>query len=260
MLWFLWEEMPVSVQGQMPWFISEGRRPALCLRIAAFFLVWEEIPWSLRMDTLLSVWENALVPFWGETLWSFSEKSCPGLCPRGEAMVLVWGETLWSLSEGRALVFLNEIRLVSVKGRHTDLFMRGGPWSLSLGKCSSFWFLFCFLSDLFIYYCQHGVFTAVLGLSLVAMSRGYSLLLCCSAWASRCGDGFSLWWRLLIAEHQLWVTGFSSCSLRALECRLSSVVHRLRSSSIWDLPGPGIEPMTPALADSFLTTRPAGKP
>ena len=193
MLSFLWEEMPVSVQGQMPWFISEGRRPALCLRIAAFFLVWEEIPWSPRMDTLLSVWENALVPFWGETPWSFSEKSCPGLCPRGEAMVLVWGETLWSLSEGRALVFLNEIRLVSVKGRHTDLFMRGGSWSLSLGKCSSFWFLFCFLSDLFIYYCQHGVFTAVLGLSLVAMSRGYSLLLCCSAWASRCGDGFSLW-------------------------------------------------------------------
>ena len=97
MLWFLWEEMPISVQGQMPWFLSEGGCPTLCLRTAAFVLVWEETPWSLRMDTLLSVWENALVPFWGETPWSFSEKSCPGLGLRGEAMVLVWWEILWSL-------------------------------------------------------------------------------------------------------------------------------------------------------------------
>ena len=28
---------------------------------------------------------------------------------------------------------------------------------------------------------------------------------------------------------------------------------------MWDLPGPGIELMSPALADGFLTTRPTGK-
>ena len=28
---------------------------------------------------------------------------------------------------------------------------------------------------------------------------------------------------------------------------------------MWDLPGPGIEPMPPALAGGFLTTEPPGK-
>ena len=29
---------------------------------------------------------------------------------------------------------------------------------------------------------------------------------------------------------------------------------------MWDLPGPGLEPMSPALAGEFLTTAPPGKP
>ena len=29
---------------------------------------------------------------------------------------------------------------------------------------------------------------------------------------------------------------------------------------MWDLPGPGLEPMSPALAGGFLTTAPSGKP
>ena len=29
---------------------------------------------------------------------------------------------------------------------------------------------------------------------------------------------------------------------------------------MWDLPGPGLEPLSPALADGFLTTAPPGKP
>ena len=29
---------------------------------------------------------------------------------------------------------------------------------------------------------------------------------------------------------------------------------------MWDLPGPGLEPMSPALAGGFLTTAPPGKP
>ena len=28
---------------------------------------------------------------------------------------------------------------------------------------------------------------------------------------------------------------------------------------MWDLPGPGLEPVSPALADGFLTTAPPGK-
>ena len=29
--------------------------------------------------------------------------------------------------------------------------------------------------------------------------------------------------------------------------------------SMWDLPGPGLKPVSPALADGFLTTAPPGK-
>ena len=29
---------------------------------------------------------------------------------------------------------------------------------------------------------------------------------------------------------------------------------------MWDLPGPGLEPMSPALADGLSTTAPPGKP
>ena len=29
---------------------------------------------------------------------------------------------------------------------------------------------------------------------------------------------------------------------------------------MWDLPGPGLEPMSPALAGGFLATAPPGKP
>ena len=39
------------------------------------------------------------------------------------------------------------------------------------------------------------------------------------------------------------------------------VAHRLSCfiCSIWDLPGPGFEPVCPALAGGFLTTEPPGK-
>ena len=55
--------------------------------------------------------------------------------------------------------------------------------------------------------------------------------------------------------------GLSSCGLRALESRFNSCgacAELLRS--MWDLPGPGIEPVSPALAGRFLTIAPAGKP
>ena len=43
-------------------------------------------------------------------------------------------------------------------------------------------------------------------------------------------------------------------------CRLSSCVAlAYLPCSMWDLPRPGIEPMSPALADGFFTTGPPGK-
>ena len=57
------------------------------------------------------------------------------------------------------------------------------------------------------------------------------------------------------------VGGFSCCGAWALEHRLSSCgVWAWLLCGIWDPPGPGIEPMSPALAGGFFTTEPPGKP
>ena len=54
--------------------------------------------------------------------------------------------------------------------------------------------------------------------------------------------------------------GLSSCGSRALDCRLSSCGGwALLLRGMWDLPGPGLEPVSPALAGGFLTTVPPGK-
>ena len=88
-------------------------------------------------------------------------------------------------------------------------------------------------------------------ISPVAESRGYSPFQ---------RAGFSLLW-------------FSCCRAAALGARASAVAApgsraQLRSCgaraqslcSTWDLPEPGIEPVSPALAGGFFTTEPAGKP
>ena len=63
--------------------------------------------------------------------------------------------------------------------------------------------------------------------------------------------------------------GFYCCGARALGTRSSVVVANGLSScsawayllcGMWDLPGPGLEPMSPALAGRFLTSAPPGKP
>ena len=53
----------------------------------------------------------------------------------------------------------------------------------------------------------------------------------------------------LVAEHRLQTRRLSSCGTRASLLR-----------GMWDLPGPGLEPMSPALAGRFSTTEPPGKP
>ena len=77
---------------------------------------------------------------------------------------------------------------------------------------------------LFIYFWLRWVFVAARRLSLVALSGGYSFL--------RCTGSMHV--------------GFSSCGTRA-------------APGMWDLPGPGIEPMSPVLAGGFLTNVPRGK-
>ena len=86
--------------------------------------------------------------------------------------------------------------------------------------CLFFYYLFYFL------FLDVLVFVAACGLSLVAASGHCSL----------------------VAEHGLYAHGFSSCSSQAqLPC------------GTCDLPGPAIEPMSPALAGGFLTTGPPRK-
>ena len=53
----------------------------------------------------------------------------------------------------------------------------------------------------------------------------------------------------LVAEHRLQTLRLSSCGSRAQLLR-----------GMWDLPRPGLEPVSPALAGRFSTTAPPGKP
>ena len=65
---------------------------------------------------------------------------------------------------------------------------------------------------------------------------------CCTAWA-------------------LGLLGFSSCSSQALECRPSSYgAQAYLLQRIWDLPGPGVVQVLPALAGGFFTTETTGEP
>ena len=53
----------------------------------------------------------------------------------------------------------------------------------------------------------------------------------------------------VVAEHRLQMRRLSGCGSRAQLLR-----------GMWDLPRPGLEPMSPALAGRFSTTVPPGKP
>ena len=53
----------------------------------------------------------------------------------------------------------------------------------------------------------------------------------------------------LVAEHRLQTRRLSNCGARAQLLR-----------GMWDLPRPGLEPVSPALAGRFSTTAPPGKP
>ena len=101
---------------------------------------------------------------------------------------------------------------------------------------------FFFLNNSFFLY----LFLAVLGLHFCA--RAFSS---CGKW----GPLFIAVRRpltiaaSLVAEHRLQTRRLSSCGSQAqLLC------------GMWDLPRPGLEPVSPALAGGFSTTAPPGKP
>ena len=84
----------------------------------------------------------------------------------------------------------------------------------------------------------------------------------CGARASHCG-GFSCCREQALGTRASVVVarGLSSCGSRALECRLSSCGAQAQLlRSMWDLPRPGLEPVSPALAGGFSATAPPGKP
>ena len=91
---------------------------------------------------------------------------------------------------------------------------------------------------IFIYLFMAMLGLAASGFSLVAASRGCSSLRC---------SGYSLQWLLL------W--SMDSRMLRLSNCGSQAQLPW----GMWDLPAPGIGPMSPALAGRFLTTGPPGK-
>ena len=121
---------------------------------------------------------------------------------------------------------------------------------LAGSPCCPFFFFFNNFIYLFIFpslglSCCEGLFSSCEEQGLLSSRHvqashcgGFS---CCGAWARGA-------WTSIPAVH-----GVSSCSSRALE-------HRLNSRGSQDFPGSGIEPMSPALAEGFLTTEPPGKP
>ena len=103
--------------------------------------------------------------------------------------------------------------------------------------------IFIYLKHVFICFWLCWVFVAVHRLSLVVLSRGSSLV--CM--------GFSFWWLLLLQSTGSRMQGFAGRELTG--CGAQAQLPR----GTWNLPRPGIKPVSPALADRFLTTGPPGK-
>ena len=95
-----------------------------------------------------------------------------------------------------------------------------------------------FFYNLFIYGYTGSSWLHVL--SLIAASRGYPPVP---------AQGLLIAAASLVAEHGLLTRRLSSCGARALLL-----------CGMCDLPGAGIEPMSPALAGGFLTTGSPGEP
>ena len=111
-----------------------------------------------------------------------------------------------------------------------------------------FYFWLCW-----VFVAAHGLFSSCGEwdhslLRCAGFSSRWPLLSCCEARAK------GTWASVVVARR------LSSCGLRALEHRLSSCIRAQLLCGMWDLPRPGLKPVSPALAGGFLTTAAPGKP
>ena len=106
-------------------------------------------------------------------------------------------------------------------------------------------------------------------LILIIFDCAGSLLLCrlfssCSKWGLLSSCSVQASHRGGFSYCRAWAPGymaFSSCSSKTLEHRLNSCGAWVQLiPGMWDLPGSGMEPMSPALAGSFFTTESPGNP
>ena len=85
-------------------------------------------------------------------------------------------------------------------------------------------------------------------------------LCCCSGFSLVAVLRFLIWWPLFLQSTGSRTHGLSNCSSWAPGPGLSScgaLASLLRG--MWNLPRPGTEPVSPALAGGFLTSEPPGK-
>ena len=131
---------------------------------------------------------------------------------------------------------------------------------------SGFFFFFCFAYQVFFIFNFFIFYFGCVGSSLLCAGflqlRRVGATLCCGAQASHCGGLSSCGaWALGVRASVVAACKLSSCGMRALEhADFSSCGARAQLlHSMWDLSGPGFEPVSPALAGGFLTTAPPGK-
>ena len=114
------------------------------------------------------------------------------------------------------------LRLISpwelLKNTHSQYFPRP---SESIMPQNLFFFFNIFIY-VFIYFWLRWVFIAACRLSLVAASRGYSLLWC---------TGFSLQWLLLLQSTGSSCVGFNSCDTRSQQLWLAG--SRAQAQQLW---------------------------
>ena len=116
---------------------------------------------------------------------------------------------------------------------------------------------FCFVLFRFVLFLKKFTFFLFIYLFIYLFMTVLSLRFCARAFSS-CGKRGPLFIAVrgpltiaasLVAEHRLQTRRLSDCGSQAQLLR-----------GMWDLPRPGLEPVSPALAGRFSTTAPPGKP